>query len=327
MVARPVSPARVQMNKTRLVMLLGAVLMAACGVLALVGSRTQQAQAAINCVPHQNTAEELQFISLLQEWRDSNIPGSHPLTRSISLNKAAWHYARFLADNPGAGGHWAEPGFTSGAAWAARAAQCGYPVPAGGEGLAVVESSQPIDISPAAAIDIMAAQPGGGIYTPAFVGSPATACVGAAKAVSGDGRKVAWVTLLFGTWNGCADPDTSNPPAPSPPGGSATTSATTTPTKTPTPTPTATPTPLAEYGVTITVCGGWNLLTIPVAGDVDDVFDTALLDVAAIYLQNGEGWLRWAPDVPAYARNLSRVSSGDVLWIYRSEPSCEDIEL
>jgi hypothetical protein len=51
------------------------------------------------------------------------------------------------------------------------------------------------------------------------------------------------------------------------------------------------------------------------------------LAVAAIYLQNGETWLRWAPGVPAYARNLSHVSTGDVLWVYRPEPSCADIEL
>lgn len=316
------------MKKTRLLMLFSACLMAATGLVALGGSRLHQASAAISCPPHANTAEELQFVGLLQQWRDQNIPGSHPLTRSKSLNAAAWHYARFLADNRGAAGHWAEPGFTSGAAWASRASQCGYPVPAGGEGLAVVESSQQVTISPAQAITIMSASSGGGIYTPAYVGQPATKCVGAAKAVSADGKKVAWVTLLFGTWSQCADPDTGEPPGTSTSAtGTSSPTATATPTKTPTPTPTATPTPVANYGITINICGGWNLITIPVGGSADDMFDTTRDKLGAIYLANGETWLRWAPGVPAYARNLSQVSAGDVLWIYRTEPSCADVAM
>ena len=336
MVARRAFPAAVrQMNKTRILLLLSALIMAVSGLVALTGSRLQQASAVISCPPHQNTAEEMQFLGLLQQWRDANIAGSHVLTRSISLNAAAWHYARFLADNPGAGGHYAEPGFTSGAPWASRAAQCGYPVPAGGEGLAVVESSQQVNISPSQAISIMSSG-GGGIYTPAYVGAPATRCVGIAKAVSADGRKVAWVTLLFGTWSQCADPDTSQPPPSTTPGTAsstttqsptATPTATATPTKTPTPTPTATPTPVANYGFTINVCGGWNLVTIPASGATDDMFDTARDKLGAVYLANGETWLRWAPGVPAYARNLGQVSAGDVLWIYRTEPSCADVSM
>jgi hypothetical protein len=318
----------VQMNRRRLLVILGAGVMAACGLLTFAATRTERADAAVSCQAHQNTAEELQFIGLLQSWRDQNIPGSFPLTRSISLNKAAGYYANFLANNAGAAGH-----FADGNDWVGRAQQCGYPVPAGGEGLAVVEASQPVSVSASQALSIMASEGGGGIHIPSNVGADVK-CVGAAKAVSSDGRKVAWVTLLFATWTGCADPDTSgSPPAASsstatPTSSStATSTATATPTKTPTPTPTATPTPVANYGISLSICAGWNLVTMPVAGPVDDMFDTARQDVAAIYLQNGETWLRWAPGVPAYARNLNQVSSGDVLWIYRSEPSCEDLGL
>jgi hypothetical protein len=121
----------------------------------------------------------------------------------------------------------------------------------------------------------------------------------------------------------CPEPGSGS--APPPPATS--TTATSTATRTPTPTATPTPTPVAEYGATLTVCAGWNLLTIPVTGDVEDVFDTAFEEIDAIYAQNGEAWLRWAPAVPAYARNLTQVFAGDVVWIYRAEPSCEDIDL
>ncbi len=312
------------MNKTRLFILFGAV-MAAAGMVFVLANRSDSASAAIPCTPHANTAEELQFVGLLQSWRDSNIPGSLPLTRSVSINKAAWHYANYLANTPGAAGHYAEPGYTTGFPWVTRALECGYDTAAGGEGLAVVEASAPTSVSPSQALSIMSAQQGSGIWIPANVGAPVR-CVGVGKAVSADGRKTAWVTLVMASWNGCPDPDTSGPPAPTPPTLS-TTAPTSTPTNTPTPTATPTPTPVAEFGVTITVCAGWNLLTIPVTGSVDDVFDTAVLDIGAIYRQNGETWLRWAPGVPAYARNLSQVTAGDVVWIYRAEPSCEDIGL
>jgi hypothetical protein len=325
----PGSPAgAVQMNNSRLLMTLGAALMAAAAMLGFA-ARSQNAAAAIPCTPHANTAEELQFLTELQSWRDQNIPGSLPLARSVSANKAAWHYANYVANTPGAAGHYAEPGYTSGFPWVTRAIECGYDTGAGGEGLAVVEASTATSVSPTQALGIMAAHQGSGIWIPANVGAPVR-CVGIAKAVSADGRKTAWVTLVMASWNGCPDPDTSIPGGGSTPSTATTTTSTAstnTPTTTPTPTPTATPTPLAEFGVTLTVCGGWNLLTIPVSGDVDDVFDTAELAVAAIYLQNGETWLRWAPGVPAYARNLSHVSTGDVLWVYRPEPSCADIEL
>lgn len=305
--------------------------MAVSGLVALGGSRLQHASAVISCPPHPNTDEEMQFLALLQQWRDANIAGSHTLTRSISLNAAAWHYARFLADTPGAAGHFAEPGYTGAGAWAKRAIDCGYNVGAGGEGLAVVEASFVVSVSPSSALATMASHQGSGIWVPANVGADVK-CVGAAKATSADGRKVAWVTLLMATWAQCVDPDTSQPRLSTPTSTTtqsptATATATATRTKTPTPTPTATPTPVANYGFTINVCGGWNLVTIPTSGATDDMFDTARDKLGAVYLANGETWLRWAPGVPAYARNLSQVSAGDVLWIYRTEPSCADVAM
>lgn len=209
--------------------------------LAVVLARTGSAEATAPCVPHSATAEESVFLQGLQSWRDGAIQGSHPLTQSAPLNAAAMGYAQFLANTPGAGGHYADgaPGF----AWATRAVNCGYPsnLAAGGEGLAVLESSAPVPVDPQAALSIMAAEGGGGVHVPANVGLPVK-CVGVGKAVSPDGKKTAWVTLLFATSGDC-------PSAVSSGGGSAPSSTptpTTTnsiPTITPSPTPTATPTP------------------------------------------------------------------------------------
>lgn len=191
------------------------------------------AKAAISCPAHQNTAEETEFIGLLQAWRNANIAGSYQLTVSAPLNAAAAHYADYLANTPGAAGHYAEPGYPPPYAWAARAVDCGYPasIAAGGEGLAVVESSGVISVGAQLALNIMTAEKGGGVWVPSNVGLPVK-CVGAAKSVSANGRKVAWVTLLFATSGNC-------PQAVS--GGGGNPSPSLSPTKTPTPTPTPTP--------------------------------------------------------------------------------------
>lgn len=316
------------MKRRRLLASLSALAVAVLGLAVISGARSVHVEAAISCAPHANTSEELDFVVQLQSWRDANIDGSFPLTRSVSLNAAAWHYARFLADTPGAAGHWAEPGYTSGYPWAQRSIDCGYDVPAGAEGLAVVESSRVIDVSSSQAVAIMASEPGGGIHVPANVGADVK-CVGAAKAISADGTKVAWVTLLMATWTECADPDYGGGGGGTGGGGEATptsTSTTTaTPTHTPTPSPTPTPTPVANYGASIQICPGWNLVTLPVSGPIDDIFDTAESNISAIYRSNGEAWQRWSPDVPAYARNLSQAFAGDVMWIYGTDAECEQL--
>lgn len=209
----------------------------------------ERAAALAPCEAHTNTAEELQFLALLQTWRNANISGSHQLTLSSQLNAAAAGYARFLADRPGAGGHYADGG-TPGRAWADRAIQCGYPanLAAGGEGVATMESSSPVNLNAQAALNIMIAHPGSGIYVPSSVGLPTT-CVGVAKASGLNGQKDAWVTLIFAGSPAC--PGAISSPTPSTPTQTATASPTTpsatatatrTATATPTRTATATPT-------------------------------------------------------------------------------------
>jgi hypothetical protein len=130
---------------------------------------SESARAIAPCVPHSSTAEENTFLLLLQSWRNSAIPGSQTLTQSAPLNAAAMGYAQFLANTPGAGGHYADgtPGF----AWASRAVNCGYPsnIAAGGEGLAVLQSSAPVTLDPQSALSMMTAQQGGGVWVPANV--------------------------------------------------------------------------------------------------------------------------------------------------------------
>lgn len=234
---------------------------------------------------------------------------------------------------------------TYGRNWVQRLVDCGYSAywaNGSGEALAGFGSSNPAfgsTVGEAFAF-MTSSSPGNqnGVQAPI-----AWRCGGVGYATNpsaGQGQlRYAWVVVVAQYSNAsCPEPATASTPS------SATTSpsttstagtasptkpatATATPTKTPTPTPTPTPSPVANYGVIISVCGGWNLVTIPVAGPADDMFDTARDKLGAIYLANGETWLRWAPGVPAYARNLSQVSAGDVLWIYRTEPSCADIAI
>ncbi|MGB4861715.1 MAG: hypothetical protein WBO97_04585 [Tepidiformaceae bacterium] len=214
-------------------------------VLAVMLARTGSAEAIAPCVPHSATAEESAFLQVLQSWRDGAIQGSHRLMQSAPLNAAAMGYAQFLANTPGAGGHYADgaPGF----AWATRAVNCGYPsnLAAGGEGLAVLESSAPVPVDPQAALSIMAGEGGGGVHVPSNVGLPVK-CVGVGKAVSPDGKKTAWVTLLFATSGECPSSVSSGggtAPSSTATPASSTPTITPTPSITPTPTPTATPTP------------------------------------------------------------------------------------
>lgn len=207
----------------------GAVLF---GIAAFSGAK--DAEALAPCVAHSNTIEEVQFLGLLQSWRDQNIPGSHTLFISAPLNAAAAGYAQFLADTPGASGHHADGSI--GYAWAERAIQCGYPanLAGGGEGLAVQESTTgSAAISAQQALQTMSAHGGSGIWVPSNIGIDVR-CVGVAKATSADGRKVAWVALVFAGGTPC--PAQVNATPTSPPN-----TPTATPTRTPSPTPTRPP--------------------------------------------------------------------------------------
>jgi hypothetical protein len=221
-----------------LVAIVGSLFLAAGALGAVAFPGAGNARALAPCEAHSNSGEELDLLAQLQSWRDANIPGSYHLTVSTPLNFAAAGYARFLADTPGAGGHAADGGNAS-RAWADRAILCGYPTnwAAGGEALAVVESSGPVSVSPAQALTIMTAEGGGGARTPANLGSVTTRCAGLAKATSANGHKVAWVVLLFGTTGNCPQSAVGQYlPSPSP-------SPSVSPSPSPTPVPTATKTP------------------------------------------------------------------------------------
>lgn len=306
---------------------LGAVVAAAAiAITALAGLPAGSVNALAPCLLHTNTGEESQFVGLLQTWRNSNIPGSFPLTVSAPLNAAAAGYAQFLANTPGAGGHFADGGGGS-FPWAARAVQCGYPADqaAGGEGLAVVESSVVVNVSAQQALNVMTSERGGGVWVPSNVGLPVK-CVGAAKMVSGDGKKVAWVTVLFAASGTCPQAATGGT-APSPSASASPTSTNTpTPTATPTNTPTPSPTPtLRADGAKITLSPGWNLVILP-AGPLGDILYRARGCYSAVYQQVGDHWLRYSNDVPPYARNLV-TSNGGAFWIEGTAASCGPISL
>lgn len=304
----------VQMNKTRPLVALGAAMMAA-GAIVGFAARSEPAAAQVGPCGTENDAadaSEQELHGLVNQWRAQNL-GAPPMELSGPVNRAAQWFANATAAGQ-TSGHFD----TYGRTWVGRLVDCGYSsywANGSGESLGVGSS--------AAGVLAQMANPNDGEST-GIEAPVAWACLGVGRSGS------VWVVVVAQHQGPCPEPG----PGSSPPtsttaatGTPSTNTPTSTPTKTPTPTPTATPTPFAEFGVTITVCGGWNLLTIPVSGDVDDVFDTAVLEVAAIYMPDGESWLRWAPAVPAYARNLSHIAAGDVLWLYRPEPSCEDIDL
>jgi hypothetical protein len=309
--------ARVHMNKTRLLLGLGAAMMAATGLIGFASMRAEPVEAQSGPCGTANDgvdASEMELYSAINSWRVGQ--GAPSMQLSGPAVRAAQWFAEAMA-----AGTTSDHTDTYGRSWHQRVADCGQSGQfASGETLAVATS-------PSGAFASMVQPP----YNNAAVEVMDWNCFGVGR--SGN----VWVAVVVFTFTSCPEPGggsqqtppTNQTTAPSTTGTplSNTATNTATPTKTPTPTATPSPTPNAEFGVTLTVCGGWNLLTIPVSGDVDDVFDTAELAVAAIYLQNGETWLRWAPGVPAYARNLSHVSTGDVLWVYRPEPSCADIEL
>jgi hypothetical protein len=193
--------------------------------------------------------EERDLINRLTTWRAWNFPSAMPLEESLPLHAAASHYARYLAETPGAQGHYAEPGYTHEFAWGTRAIDCGYPSrwAAGGEGLAVFEGTAASAVDALAAIQVMAAHQGSGIYVPANNAR----CLGVGMYRTP--TKVAWVALIFqysasqpcpqayqGQPRPGALPDPTPTASPSP---SPSPTATATPSPSPTPSPTPEPTP------------------------------------------------------------------------------------
>ncbi|MBE7517614.1 MAG: hypothetical protein HS107_00020 [Thermoflexaceae bacterium] len=182
-------------------------------------------------------AEESQFLSLLQQWRDQNVANSSPLQPSGPLNAAAAWFAEYLANKSGGGGHYDNYGRN----WVQRAIDCGYHsyyANGSGEGVYAVASSRVLNIGPAEAIAGIT-YPGSGatMWVPASGNYPPVKCVGVAVKRNATGTAVAWVAVL-------AQYPASQPcPAASSGGGGGGTVTVTPGTATPSPTPTRTPSP------------------------------------------------------------------------------------
>ena len=215
----------------------GLLLFVAAGVIAVSAMDSRSAQAMAPCGDHTNTAEELQFLSMLQDWRDNTLPVSPSLVISAPLNAAAAGYAQFLADTHGASGHTAD-----GATPQQRAIQCGYPesIAAGGHGVAVFTASTAGSATPQAALTQMIQHQGRGIYIPEHNAK----CVGVAKATGSGGSRAAWIVMIFFAFGDCPQTVAGIPATPTAtPTATATPSPTATATPSPTPTPTPEPTP------------------------------------------------------------------------------------
>ncbi len=295
----------------------------AFGVAGLGGGT--EAKAIAPCVQHTNTSEELQFLGLLQSWRNSSPSLAGQLSRSSSVNSAAYGFATYLAGHPDTQGHWGDGSPQNDPApWMTRSIACGYPNGyGGGEGLAVVEASVQVSVSPQLALDTMTAEGGSGLYIPAVYHAR---CVGVGKAVSADGKKVAWVAVIMqGPAGGdCPQQDNSGPSDPSPNTPTKTNTPTATPTKTSTPSPTATP--QARFGVQLQIAPeGWSLVTLP-AGNIAQVLARAYGCYVVVYELRGDTWRRYSPDVPSYARNLTD-SDGGAFWILGTAKVCGTISL
>ncbi len=221
-------------------------------VLAVFARPGSPAKAIAPCVPHTPAPIEGEMVALVESWRIQNgIAGAGPLTLSAPLNAAAQGYAQFMADHPGATGH-----FADGADWSSRAQQCGFTSngsqAAGGEALGR-------GATPGEALDFMVAN-GTGIRTPGGAALPVK-CAGVGKAQGPEGT--VWIVMLMKRAGDCPQPvtvssETATPTstATQPTGGnsptatatktvgapSATATATATFTSTPTATATAVPT-------------------------------------------------------------------------------------
>jgi hypothetical protein len=258
--------------------------------------------------------EESSFLALLQQWRDGHLSYSSDLEISGALSAAAAWHAQDLVTRSGStlGGHYDSTGryFTT------RARDCGYPDPFAsggiGEGVYELGSSGGVNLGPQLAIQGITYQ-GSGVYIQTSSSSWPAKCVGVAVYRNANSTDVAWVVLIAQYPAGSACPAyNGTPPTPK--------------TTSPTPSPTPTPTPLAHYGYTLTLAAdAWTLVTLP-PGPIEDVLARARGCYVAVYQQQGDAWLRFSPDVPAYARNLT-YSNGGAFWIKGSGQSCGPVAL
>jgi hypothetical protein len=307
------------MQKYRIVLVsaFGASLLAVALVL---GFQPTAAAGACNPTSAGVSAEEQQFLLLLQQWRQANVAPGVTMQLSGPLNRAAAWFAEYQVANGMQGGHTDNFGRT----WVERAVDCGYDSfwsGGSGEGVYARAGSAVQHIDPSQAMAGIT-YPGSGVYIPLFTASAPPKCVGVAVARNPTSTAVAWVVVIaqYPAAQSCPEPITGvtesggDPSSPSPsasPSSTATNTPTPTPTNTPTPTPS--PTPLAHYGATLAISSGWNLVTLP-PGPIADVLARAGGCFTSIYEQDGDHWLRYSPLVPGWANNLAN-SNGGAFWI------------
>ena len=323
MVVRPACPRQRGSDLKRLLILIAGVAVVVAGLAGFMGpSESAAAGGPCTVTGAGLDAEETQFLGLLQQWRSSNLGNPAPLETSGALNSAAAWFAQWQVENSGSGGH----SDSFGRNWAQRAVDCGYDPffsNGSGEGVYAVASSGALSIGPSQAITGISYQ-GSGVRIVSSSPSWPAKCVGVAVKRNTAGTIVAWVVVIAQYPAGSACPAGSG--STEPPASSATAISSATKTATPTSTPTKTPTPTPRTdGATINLTSGWNLVVIP-PGDLDDVLYRAKGCFRSVYQQQGEHWVRYSPEVPAYARNL-QTSNGGVFWVEGTAEGCGRIPL
>lgn len=305
--------------KIRILILVGLVAGMLSVVVSLQGSPAKAVAGPCGTAHDALSAEEQEFLGLLQSWRNANLPVSTALESSGALNAAAAWFAEWQVANGTPGGH--NDGY--GRNWVQRAVDCGYsgttsggqPYALGsGEGTFAVAAAGGAQVGPAEAITGIT-YAGSGVYA----WTPSTGlrfkCAGVGVARNAAGTAVAWVVVVAQYPAGLPCPGSSGTPP------TATTTATNTPTVTPTPSPTPSPTPTARPGAPSVYLGaGWNLAVLP-PGPVGQVLARADGCYRAVYQWDGSRWLRYLPGTPDYANNLWTLNGG-TFWVEGTAANC-----
>lgn len=322
------------MNRSAAIAPLAALVGIVLLFVALAGDARSETQ-LVNCGTSHDAlnGDEAEMVGLVQQWRNDNVPNPGPLQVSGVLNRAAAWFAQWQVDNGVPGGH----NDSLGRSWPQRIQDCGYTgfwYQGSGEAVTGIQSKGGANDSrmyiwPDDALRQMT-YPGSGLRNPGTSGSPVK-CIGVAVVQQEPGgRAVSWVVVLMQFDKGVDCPEAQGAAAqPSPsasaspsPSSSASPSATATATATPSPTAT----PPATFGVSLTLVPlQWNLVTLP-AGQIENILARAAGCYDAVYQLYAGEWRRYAPGVPAYARNLS-VSDGGAFWIKATSRACGTIQL
>lgn len=289
----------------------------------------RSASQLVNCGTSHDAlnTDEAKMVGLVQQWRNDNVANPGPLQVSGVLNRAAAWFAQWQVDNGVPGGH----SDNLGRSWAQRIQDCGYDgywYMGSGEAVTGIKSQGGANDSrmyiwPDDALRQMT-YPGSGLRNPGTAGSPVK-CIGVAVVQQEPGgRAVSWVVVVMQFDKGLDCPEAQG--AVAGPSASPSPSASPNPSPSPSPSPSPTVMPAATFGVSLSlVPAQWNLVTLP-AGQLENILARAAGCYDAVYQLHGGEWRRYAPGVPAYARNLS-VSDGGAFWIRATSRACGTIQL